>query len=174
MGTADLGVWLGLIFSGGGVAGILLGGFVASRWFGDNERDQLRLSALSVALMVPCFVTFLTVSQKVQALIALMPLIMVSNFVLGPTYALLQRLVTDDMRATMLAAVMLLANLIGLGVGPQIVGILSDLLEPVVGGAALRDAMLILSFVSLLASYHFWKAARVVKEDLSSLQESHR
>jgi len=55
------------------------------------------------------------------------------SFFFGPTFALMQRLVTNEMRATTLALVMLLANLIGMGIGPQVVGILSDLLMPVMG-----------------------------------------
>ena len=39
---------------------------------------------------------------------ALVPLVVVFSFFLGPTYALLQRLVSDEMRATMLSVVMLL------------------------------------------------------------------
>lgn len=167
MGTGELGVWLGLIFGLGGITGLLSGGYVASRWFANNERAQMRLSATAVALLVPFFVAFLTLPQKHRALIALVPLVIVFNFFFAPTYALMQRLVTDDMRATTLAVVMLLANLIGMGVGPQVVGILSDALAPVLKGDSLRYAMLAMSFIALWAGYHFWRVGRTVKDDLS-------
>jgi MFS family permease len=169
MGTRELGIWLGLIFGFGGIVGVLSGGFVASRWFADNERGQMRLSAVMVALLVPCYIVFLTVPQKLQALIALAPLITVFSVFLGPTYALMQRLVPDEMRATMMAVVMLLANLIGMGIGPQIVGILSDGLQPTLGDDSLRAAMLVMSFVALWAGYHFWKVGQFVNEDLSAV-----
>src|ERR1700687_1573811 len=169
MGTRELGVWLGLIFGLGGITGILLGGYVASRWFTDNERGQMRMSAVTVALHVPLFVAFLTLPQRYQALMAMVPLIIVFGFFLGPTYVLMQRLVVDEMRATMLAVVMLLANLIGMGIGPQAVGILSDVLMPVAGSESLRYAMLIMSFVGLWAAFHFWRVGRTVKEDLSAV-----
>jgi MFS family permease len=38
MGTAELGVWLGLIGGIGGGTGILIGAYVGGRWFADNER----------------------------------------------------------------------------------------------------------------------------------------
>jgi MFS family permease len=167
MGTAELGIWFGLIFGVGGIAGALLGGYVASRWFSNNESGQMRMSAITVASVVPCFVAFLTLPRKEEALIALIPLVMVFSIFLGPTYALMQRLVVDEMRATTLAVVMLLANLIGMGVGPQVVGILSDLLKPILGTDSLRYAMLIMSLVALWAGYHFWRVARTVGEDLS-------
>jgi hypothetical protein len=64
---------------------------------------------------------------------------------------------------------MLLANLIGFGVGPQLVGILSDLLTPAFGSDALRYAMLAMSFVGLWASFHFWRVGRTINEDLSAI-----
>lgn len=169
MGTTELGVWLGLILSLGGIAGVLTGGYVASRWFADDERGQMRMSAMTIAAVVPCFVAFLTLPQKYQALLTLIPLMFVLSIFLGPTYALMQRLVTDEMRATMMAVVMFLANLIGLGVGPQLVGILSDSLMPVAGTDSLRYAMLMMSFVALWAAWHFWRVGQTVKDDLATV-----
>ncbi len=166
MGTQELGLWLGSIAALGGVAGILLGGYVASRAFATNERAQMRMSAATVAALLPFFVAFLTLPQKHQALVALVPLTMAFSAFLGPTYVIMQRLVPDQMRATMLAVVMLLANLIGMGVGPQVVGALSDLLAPAVGGDSLRYAMLAMSFIALWAAYHFWQVGQTIREDL--------
>jgi MFS family permease len=167
MTTGELGVALGLIFSIGGIAGALGGGYIAGRWFAQDERGQMRLSAISVACLVPCFIAFLTVPGKYQALIALTPLVVVFSIFLGPTYALMQRLVPDEMRATMMAVVMLLANLIGFGAGPQVVGLLSDWLMPRWGSDSLRYAMLAMSFVALWAGVHFWKVGGAVQEELA-------
>jgi MFS family permease len=174
MGTAELGLWLGLIFSVGGIAGVLIGGYAAGRWFADNERGQMRMSAVTVASVVPCFVAFLLLPQKHQALLALTPLIMTLAIFLGPTYALMQRLVADEMRATMMAVLMLLANLIGFGLGPQLVGIFSDLLKPMAGAESLRYAMLMMSVVAVWAACHFWKVGQTVTEDLEAVASSLR
>lgn len=171
MGSAELGIWLGSISSLGAAVGVLLGGYVASRWFADNERGQMRLSAVTIASTVLCYVAFLLVPQKHLALILLIPWFLVFNFFVAPTYTLMQRLVPDEMRATTMAVVMLLYNLIGMGIGPLLVGVLSDLLNPIVGGESLRYAMLIMSFVALWSAYHFWQVGRSVKEDLT-LSES--
>lgn len=166
MGTTTLGVWLGLIFGIGGILGTLLGGFVASRWFARDERSQMRFSALMTVLLVPCIVVFLFVRRKDSALIALVPLIIVGNVFLGPSFAVLQRLVADEMRATTLAVVMLFANLIGMGVGPQLVGILSDALRSSLGNNSLRVAMLSMSFAGVWAAWEFWLIAGTIREDL--------
>jgi predicted MFS family arabinose efflux permease len=168
MGTTALGVWLGLIFGIGGIGGTLLGGFVASRRFAGDERAQMRFSAVMTALLVPCIVVFLFVPGKEPALIALVPLIVVGNVFLGPAFALLQRLVADEMRATTLSVVMLFANLIGMGVGPQLVGILSDLLRASLGSNSLRVAMLSMSLAALWAALEFRKIGETIREDLAA------
>lgn len=167
MGTGELGLWLGLIFGIVGVAGIFLGGYVTARWFSNNERGQMRLSALAIASTVPCFTLFLFAPHKYQALAAMVPLAVAFNFFLGPVVALMQRLVIDEARATTMAVVMLLANLIGMGVGPQTVGVLSDALMPVFGIDSLRYSMLIVSCMALWGAYHLWRAGRTVVEDLA-------
>jgi predicted MFS family arabinose efflux permease len=166
MTTGELGVWLGLIFGLGGMAGVLLGSYVMQRWFADDERGQVRLSALTIAALVPFFVLFLLLPGKLAALLALIPVITVSAFFIGPTFALMQRLVSSEMRATTFAVVMLLANLIGMGLGPQMVGLLSDWLAPVWGEDSLRYAMLAMSLVSAWSAWHFWHASQTVKSDL--------
>lgn len=171
MRTAEVGVFLGWIFGVCGVIGILLGGYVTSRWFTDREPAQIRLSGFSLILTFPCFVLFLLLPEKHEALAALIPLVVVFSFFLGPTFALMQRLVPPDMRARSMAVVMLVANLIGLGAGPLLVGALSDLLRPRLGADSLRYAMLILSSVALWSAYHFWAASRTVKPDLAAIVE---
>jgi MFS family permease len=168
MGTAELGIWLGVIIGLSGICGVLMGGYVASRWFTGDERGQMRLAALTVASVVPFFAAFLLVPNKHLALIALIPLFMMLGSLMAPLYALMQRLVPDEMRATVLAVVMLLASVIGMGLGPLIVGMLSDLLTPRFGTDALRYSMLSMSLIALWTGFHFRKAGDTVKENLSS------
>lgn len=167
MRTGELGVWLGLIFGFAGIAGTLFGGYLSAQRFANDERGQMRLSALVVSSLVFWLLLFLLLPQKQQALLALIPLVVVANFILGPAFALLQRLVPNDMRATAMAVVMLFANLIGLGIGPQMVGVLSDGLRPVVGNESLPDAMLIVSLVTFASAYQFWRAGQYAREDLA-------
>jgi len=169
MGTAELGLWLGLIFSLGGILGILLGGYIATRWFAQNERGQVCLGALTVVALVPCFALFLFLPDRLYALLALTPLIVVFSLFLGPIYALLQRLVPDAMRATALALVMLFANLVGMGLGPQVVGVLSDMFLPAFGTDSLKYAMLTTSLLAFWSAYHFWVASKTVSQDLRRL-----
>ena len=48
-------------------------------------------------------------------------------------FAVIQTLVPKRMRATSIALIYLFANLIGMGLGPLAVGVLSDALRPLLG-----------------------------------------
>lgn len=174
MGTAELGIWFGLIFGVGGSGSIFLGGYAAGRWFAHDVRMQMRLSAVAMALTVPFYVAFLLLTDRDLALLMQFPLMIAVNFCVAPTFALMQRLVPDSMRATSMAAVMLLYNLIGMGLGPQAVGLLSDALHPIAGGESLRYAMLTMSFVGLWSAYHFWHLSRRVEADLVAVDRIRR
>jgi MFS family permease len=170
MTTGEAGVWFGLVYGVSGGIGILLGGYVSARMKVRDERRQVRLSATLMAVQVPCYALFLLLPGKSMAMISMVPVVIMGNFFFGPIFALLQRLVPDNMRAITLAVVMLLANVIGLGGGPQIVGILSDWLAPVFGVDSLRYAMLAMALVALGTAYHFWQAGVSVKSDLARVE----
>jgi predicted MFS family arabinose efflux permease len=167
MSTTELGLALGLIISLGGICGVLAGGFLASRYFADSARNQMRMSAVSVAALMPFLILFLTIGDAYLALGAFIPVIVVFNIFLGPTYTLLQRLVPDNMRATMMSLIMLFANLIGFGAGPQLVGLLSDWLQPTYGVDSLRYAMLLCASIALWSGFHFFIAGQSADRDLA-------
>lgn len=172
LSAGELGLYLGFIFSGAGIAGLLLGGYAATAWFGKSERRQMLLSAISIASVVPLFIAFLFASNSYHALAALAGMMLVLSVFLGPTYALMQRLVRDDMRATMMATVMLISNLVGFGAGPQLVGFLSDLLASEFGQDSLRYAMLSMAIIGLWASFHYWRAADSIEPDLRTMAQA--
>jgi len=167
MTSAELGIWMGLILGVGGIVGIWGGGYLSARWFADDERSQMRLSAMSIIALVPLYLVFLLVPQRSGALAAFVPLVTIFNVFSAPAFSLMQRLVADDMRATTLAVIMFLVNLIGMGVGPQLVGILSDAFMPRFGADSLRYAMLFTSVLALWAAFHFWRVGEAVSQDLA-------
>jgi MFS family permease len=168
METAYIGNWLGVIFGVAGIVGLLLGGYIGGRWFDGNERTQMRVTGVIVAALLPCFCAFLLIPSSNGTLCALAVLMLALNVSAGPTFALLQRLISEEMRATTLSVVMLVANLIGMGLGSQVVGLLSDRLKPVYGNDSLRYAMLTISSVALVSAYHFWQASRTVEQELAA------
>ena len=166
LGTQELGIWLGAIYGFGGSAGVFFGGYVAGRWFANDEKGQMRISAIALALATLCCIIFLMVHQPHVALIMLIPIMLALNFIVPPAFTLIQRLVPDESRATCMAITMLLYNLIGMGFAPLVVGSLSDWLAPEFGTDSLRYAMLITTVVGLWAAYHLWQVGHTVQQDL--------
>jgi hypothetical protein len=56
-----------------------------------------------------------------------------------------------------------------MGIGPQLVGILSDLSQPMFGKDSLRYAMLVMSLLAFWSAFHFWRVSRTVKDDLATI-----
>lgn len=87
------------------------------------------------------------------------------NFYLGPTMALLQTLAQVRMRAVTAAIMMLSLNLIGYGLGPVLVGALSDLLAPSYGDAALGLALAAFLLLTPWSVFHYYRAGRALAAD---------
>jgi predicted MFS family arabinose efflux permease len=166
MAASELGLWFGILFGGGGLVGLLLGERIVRQWFANDEPGQMRLAAAAVLLGIPFFAMFLLLSDGRLALLALLPQILISSAFLTLPFILLQHLVPENMRATSISVVMLVSNLIGMGLGPQIVGSISDLLTPSLGVQSLRYAMLCMLPLGLWSSYHFACIARTIEADL--------
>jgi MFS family permease len=170
MTSGEVGIWLGVIFSVCGLIGTYGGGYLAGRYLDRREDLQLRFGAVGVGLIFPCTAIFLLAPNKYMSLAAFMPMLFLFHIFIGPLYALMQRLVANEMRATSVALALMIANLVGMGLGPQIVGILSDHWMPAMGADSLKMAMLVVSTAALWSACHFWLAARTIKADLSAME----
>lgn len=88
------------------------------------------------------------------------------GFYLAPTFALIQSLVSVRMRALASSITLFVLNIIGLGFGPQLVGIMSDYFAADYGKDSLRTALLVMTFLNLWCAVHYFLAARTLSEDL--------
>jgi MFS family permease len=88
----------------------------------------------------------------------------------GPLFATIQTLVPPQMRATSIALIFLFANLIGMGIGPLVAGVLSDAVRPWAGDESLRYALMAMSPGYLWAGWHLWRASQTVTRDVQAIQ----
>src|SRR5690606_12117720 len=79
-----------------------------------------------------------------------------SGFYLGPSLALVQSLARLRMRSVAAAVKMLCVNLFGLGLGPMLIGVASDLLHPRLGQESLRYALILFAAAHVWAAVHFY------------------
>lgn len=169
MTTGELGTWLAFIMGFGGAVGAFGGGVVADRLANRDKRWYVWVPALAGMISVPFIAAVYLANSVYFALIcAIVPGVM-SNVFLGTTVATVHSMVGVRMRALSSAVFFFILNIIGLGLGPYSVGVMSDYLAPDYGQESLRYAMLtILPGVAIWAVAHFVLASRALREDLQN------
>jgi MFS family permease len=166
MTTGEAGTWLGLILGIPGGIGIALGGWMADRYGSKDTRWYMWVVSVALLLGTPfAFGVFLSDSVVWCLLFLIMP-VLLGNFYQATTFSQTQGLVELRMRAVAAAVLLFIINIIGLGAGPQAVGIVSDLLNDRFGQESLRYSLLIFSFVNIWAAFHYYKAGQYLKADL--------
>ncbi|MEK9748925.1 MAG: MFS transporter [Pseudomonadales bacterium] len=166
MSTGDVGTYLGLILGIPGGIGIALGGYLADRYGARDTRWYLWVVAVALIACVPLsFGVYLSATAFASLIFLIIP-ILLGNFYQATTFSQTQGLVSLRMRSVAAAVLLFILNIIGLGAGPQAVGILSDVLQPQYGDESLRYALLILSLVNVWSAYHYYLAGKYLKDDL--------
>lgn len=166
MSTGELGTYMALVFGIGGGLGTFLGGYLADRLGVRDRRWYLWVPMLATAAATPFFFgVFFAPTAGMAFLYMILPTLLVSAL-FGPVFATTQTLVPAEMRATAAAVLLFVINIIGLGLGPQAVGILSDLLRPQYGVDSLRYALLSVSMLTIVGAALYWIAARSLRADL--------
>ena len=166
MSVSAAGTVLALTIGIVGGAGTLLGGLLADRIGKRNAAWRLRIVAIASLAAIPVWLAMLFAAGSAATLALLVPCSALLAFYLGPTFAMVQSLVDPRMRAVAAALLLLVMNLIGLGLGPVAIGILSDALQAAHGSDSLRHALLVVPPVYLWSAYHYEAAARTISADL--------
>lgn len=159
------GQFLGGLLLIGGVAGVLLGGFLGDRLGGRDKAYYAWVPAVSYVVGMPLFVIgVLSDSVSFAFALFLIPQALVYVW-LGPVLTAVQHLVPAHMRASAAASFLLINNLVGLGLGSWAVGSLSDALTPAYGNEALRYAIVAALGFYLLAGLFMALAGKALRRD---------
>lgn len=167
MSTGEAGTWLGLLTGGFGAAGAFLGGALSDRLGARDARWYLWIPAIAAAVALPFGAAFLLIPDPETALLLSSPALLVGAMWLGPVFSLTQTVARLRMRSVAAAILFFIINLIGLGLGPQAVGVLNDTLFAGLGAESVRASLLLVIVgMNLWALVHFLLAARTLREDL--------
>jgi hypothetical protein len=129
---------------------------------------------ISTIVMVP----FQFVAYLYGGIWAVIPSLMVVSILggmyLGPSFAMTQALVSLRMRAVASAILLFMLNIIGMGMGPYLVGVASDFLSPDTGIHSLRYALCLAVLVNVWAAFHYFIGAKSLRGDLAYVESASR
>ncbi len=159
---AQIGLWLALLYGGGGLCGALAGGWLGQhlgRYAGDTNAYArvCRWSLLGTLPFVP--LVFLN-AEPYAALLWHLPIVVMMHMNTGPVLTLIQQIAGPARRAVAHAVSVLVSNVVALPLGPLCVGLFSDYFTPKMGTLALGVGIAVLLVVTWSSSaWHFCQAA---------------
>jgi len=172
MSTGELGTWLALITGLGGAVGVFFGGMLADALAPKDKRWYMWVPTIAGAIMVPFIALAYLAPGPYMALALMVVPGVLSNVYLGNTIATTHNLVSLRSRALSSAILFLILNIIGLGMGPTFIGMLSDALQPQYADDSLRWAMFyVLPAIMAWSTLHFFIAAKHLRGDLEKASE---
>jgi MFS family permease len=149
--AARAGITLGTLTATVGVVGVVAGGRVSDRLLARGHADaKLRVGIIAAVGNLACGVAYTLAPNAMLSVAALVPYNFFASFAFGAAVAAVQEITPNRMRAQVGALVMSAMTLIGLGLGPSLVGVLTD---RVFGDdAAVRYSLLVVTVIGLGAA----------------------
>lgn len=165
----EAGLALGLIAGFAGGAAVMVAGALADRLGERDLRWHWWIPALGALLSVPFSVSAYLVEDGRLAILLIAIATLGNHMYSGLGHAVLQGLVKPRMRAMTSATGLFVMNLVGFGIGPVLLGRLSDAFG---GGTGVRSALILLVGFLVWASLHYALGARTYLHDLQAKKVS--
>jgi MFS family permease len=170
MSGGELGTKYGLVLGIGGAIGSVLAGLLADRLGRQDLRWWLWVPSIAAAAPIPFVLGFFFQPDANLALVLLFPGLVLAAMYQGPVFSTVQTLVHVRMRAVASGILLFVINIIGLGLGPQSVGLLNDYVFVDYGDEAIRYSLTVVFLVmGIWAAIHFLLGARALREDLRAI-----
>ncbi len=170
MSLAQVGMTLALVSGISGMAGTFLGGFLGDKYGAGDVRWYLWIPAIGGLIAFPPSLFVLLTDNTAIALGVQGAATVLATLYLGPCIAMSHMLVPSSMRALASAILFFVLNMIGLGLGPFVTGLMSDYLQPTYGDNSLRYSMVITAFVGLFGILSLYLGGRRLPIDLENKQ----
>lgn len=160
--VAEAGVHLGLMNGLGGGAALIGATLITVRLARGGMRGQCRFLAWVTALIALTGAAAYATDARGAALLLLWLFVPFTSVHVGPTLALMQNMAPPDMRGSTVALFLFAANIAGLAVAPQLIGVASDLLAAHMAhpDQSLRATLALSALAGLWSAWHFRAAVR--------------
>ncbi|MCE2728510.1 spinster family MFS transporter [Sphingorhabdus sp.] len=168
LSTTEAGLAMAVALGISGIIGTWLGGKMADVFGKRDKRQILTLPAIGMAIAAPIlFAGYWAEDWRIAVALLILPTILNSAYY-GPAYGCVQGLVRPEARAIAASLVVFGQNLIGLGMGPLLFGVLSDWLQPMAGDESVRWVLYGAAWLGLIPAFFFWRASLRLNAELKS------
>ncbi|WP_397579279.1 spinster family MFS transporter [Sphingorhabdus sp.] len=168
LSTTEAGLAMAVALGISGIIGTWLGGKMADVFGKRDKRHILTLPAIGMAIAAPIlFAGYWAEDWRIAVALLILPTILNSAYY-GPAYGCVQGLVRPEARAIAASLVVFGQNLIGLGLGPLLFGVLSDWLQPMAGDDSVRWVLYGAALLGLIPAFFFWRASLRLNAELKS------
>ena len=164
LSQSEVGLVVGITSAGLGVPGMLLGGYFADRLAKRDARGPAWLCAAAVLLATPAYLLALWSSNWVVTTIFIGLGLFLYSLSHAPGLAIVQSAVEPHRRAQAAAYVFFLSNILGLGLGPVLVGSISDSFAAHFDNRSLNVALGFVTLVLLAAAAMYWRTAKALQK----------
>ena len=180
MGMAQAGLLFGVASGVGAVAGALFSGWLCDRMVARDVRWQLGLPMLGVVVAIPCAIAFfLWPTTGIWMLGPLkVPHAMGFAFLFAffaswwpsLSYSATSHMVGSNERSVAAALLNFFVTLFGVGAGPLVTGMVSDLLTPMMGAQALRWSLVSVMLLMIPTAVLMAMALNPYRERLAQMR----
>lgn len=168
LSTTEAGLSMAIVLGVAGAVGTWLGGKLADKFGARDKRHILTFPAYGMALAAPVlFLGYVMEDWRIAVALLVLPTMLNAAYY-GPAYGCVQGLVQPRARAVAASIMLFGQNLIGLGLGPFLFGVLSDALQPVAGQESVRWVLYGAAWLGLIPAFFFWRASLRLKAELKS------
>tara|TARA_B100000497_G_C7691671_1_gene420791 strand:+ start:517 stop:1830 length:1314 start_codon:yes stop_codon:yes gene_type:complete len=165
MPISEIGLALGLVTGLGGMLGTFGGGFLSDFMVKKDVRFYFWIPIVAGIINLPfALLSFFSPNTTLVIGLHFFTALFTAVF-LAPCLAATHNLVDAKKRALASAILFLILNAIGLGLGPLLIGYVSDLLSPQYGAESLRYAFCITLVTGVVAMIFFLLAAKHYKAE---------
>jgi predicted MFS family arabinose efflux permease len=149
-----------------GLIGVFWGGWLSDQAARSDPARAFNVVIGSLVLIVPASLVAVTREGQAVAFGAYGLYLVISYVWMAGVAAMIQNLAGPARRATVWALTTTIVGLLGSGLGPQLTGVVSDLLKPYAGTESLRWALIGFGLTALWAAAHMALARRTYRADV--------
>lgn len=164
LSQAQTGIFLAFSVGIVGTVGSVLAGRFADYLGLAGPHRRIYVVIIGLLAAKPFALTFLLADNSVVALSALVIATFFANTISGPTFALIHNRFENELRPMATVVYLFAFNMIGLGFGPALVGLVSDTLMADAGNRSLAYSLVFVQIAGVWGAWHFWRATRLMVE----------